>query len=439
MSEMLVEIKALGAKMNEAMHAVHAAQLSNDEIKKSLGGYATTDTVQTAIKAATDASAAAQEIKARLDAVDKTAEWMEKALSRMGSGGDEVESKEFALRARDEMIGYLREKKALSPEVAEATTRALVEQSMVGVTKERRESEVKSLLAGSNPDGGYFIRPERSIKMVQRIFESSPMRQIADIQTTASDSMEFIIDDDEAASGGWVGEVDARPKTDTPKIGKITIPVHEQYANPRATQKMLDDAGFDIESWLSGKVTRKMSRVENTSFVVGNGSQKPKGFIAYGAWSTPGVYQRGALERINSGSAGAFTGDGIKLLQNSLIEEYQANAVFAIKRESWGNIITLKDLDGRYLLDPGSMKNGDTLSLLGKRVMFMHDMPGTAVDADALAYGDFGVGYTIVDRVGFRVIRDQYTDKPYILFYTTKRTGGDVTNYESIKIQRLSA
>jgi HK97 family phage major capsid protein len=145
------------------------------------------------------------------------------------------------------------------------------------------------------------------------------------------------------------------------------------------------------------------------------------------------------LERIASGANGAFTADGIKALQNSLLEEYQANATFVTKRASWEQIITLKDGNGAYLLDPRSMKVGDTLTLLGKGVRFMNDIPDVANGALAMSYGDFGMGYTIVDRLGFRVIRDQYTAKPYILFYTTKRTGGDVTNYEAIKNMILSA
>ena len=207
---------------------------------------------------------------------------------------------------------------------------------------------------------------------------------------------------------------------------------------PRATQKMLDDAGFDIESWLSRKVTDKMTRFENTAFVVGDGSQKPRGFLSLPAWATNGIYERNAIEQIASGAAGEFTGDGVKALQNAVIENYQANAVFGIQRASWEGIITLKDGIGAYLLDPRSIKVGDDLTLLGKRVIFMNDMPSVANDALAMVYGDFSMGYTVVDRIGFRVIRDEFTNKPFILFYTTKRTGGDVTNYESYKIQKLA-
>ena len=442
MSGLNDDVKQLNEKLDTVLKATNDAQTKADEVGEQ---YAqTNDVVQRASEAAAKAAEEVQEIKQKIEAVEQTAKYVEKAISRMNGVGD-AEDKEMEAKAHDQMIAYLRKKTPMDEDVIQATTQAIVNKSLFGVPQAMRDNEVKTLIAGSNPDGGYWIRPERSATMIQRIFETSPIRTICDVQTTNSDAMEFIIDDDEAATGGWVGEVQARPDTGTPKIGKLTIPIHEQYAQPKATQKMLDDAGFDIEAWLSGKVTRRMSRVENTAFVVGDGSQKPRGFLSLPSWtvnSTPGVqgtYERGRLETINSGSSGAFVADTIKFLQTSLIEDYQANAVWGIKRAAWQNVITLKDGVGQYLLDPRSMKVGDTLTLLGKRVIFMNDMPDVAADALAMVYGDFSVGYTVVDRIGFRVIRDNLTDKPNVKFYTTKRTGGDVTNYESIKRYQLSA
>ena len=442
MPDILEQLGEIGKKLDSTLEASTVAQKTADQL--STKAAETDATVQKAVEEAAKAAQEAAELKQKLEAVEKTAEHIEKAMSRMSPAGDS-EAKELEAKAKDQMIAYLRKKTPMDEEIVEATTKAIVDKSYFGVPASQRESEVKTLIAGSNPDGGYWIRPERSAMMIQRIFESSPVRMVADVQTTSSDAMEFIIDDDEAATGGWVGEVDSRQDTGTPKIGKLTIPVHEQFSQPKATQKMLDDAGFDIEAWLAGKVVRRMTRVENTAFVTGDGSEKPRGFLALPAWttnSTPGTqgtYQRGALERINSGSAGAFVADTIKLLQNSLIEDYQPNAVFGVKRAAWQQILTLKDGQGQYLLDPRSMKVGDTLTLLGKRVMFMNDLQDVANDSLSLVYGDFSVGYTIVDRMGFRVIRDNVTDKPNVKFYTTKRTGGDVTNYEALKIYSLTA
>lgn len=435
------EIKQIGEKMDKVLESATAAQTMAEEAKTLSGEVDTV--VKDAISKAAEASAKAaeeiQELKLKAEAVEKTAEHLEKMYARMGGAGSDTEAKEFSEKAGDQMARYLRKGTALDTDVVEGVVNLQMKDALFGVDEYVRDNEIKTLIAGNNPQGGYFIRPERSATMIQRIFETSPVRSIASLETTTSDTMEFLIDDEEAATGGWVGETQSRGQTATPDIGMLTIPVHEQFAQPKATQKMLDDAGFDIESWLSRKVTNKMTRFENTAFVVGDGSQKPRGFLSLPAWASNGVYERKAIEQINSGEAGAFTADGVKQLQNSVIEAYQARAVFGIKRASWEQIITLKDGQGAYLLDPRSLKMGDDLTLLGKPVIFMDDMPGIGVNALAMVYGDFSVGYTIVDRIGFRVIRDELTEKPFILFYTTKRTGGDVTNYESLKIQKLAA
>lgn len=433
----LDEVKKLESSMQTAIQTATEAQESATKALEIGGDVEKMDAtlkeiVETSAKAANDA----QDAKQNIDKLEKTLEFIEKSVSRMGST-DSVENKELEERASEEMACYLRTKAPMSPETVEMIVNGLAEKAFFGLGDDKRNAEIKTLIAGNNPDGGYFIRPERSATMIKRIFETSAMRSISNIETTSSDSMEFVIDDDEATSGGWVGETSSRGETNTAQVGMLTIPAHEQFAQPKATQKMLDDAGFDIESWHNRKVTDKMIRTENTAFVVGNGSQKPRGFLDYPAWAVAGTYERFALEQVSSGAAASFTGDGVKDLQNSLIEAYQGSATFVTKRASWQEIITLKDGAGAYLLDPRSLKLGDTMILLGKPVLFFDDIPAVAANALALAYGDFGLGYTIVDRIGFRVIRDNVTDKPFILFYTTKRTGGAVTNYESIKVQKL--
>ncbi len=438
--ELAEEIKTMRESLTETLKAAQVAQASNDELSKKYDGKleATDTTVKKAAEESAKALEVAQALKLKIDSVEKTAKYIETVISRMPGAGD-GEQNEMEKKAGEQTAQYLRTKRPMDADVVESVVRALTNKSFYGVDDSRREVEIKTLIAGNNPEGGYFIRPERSAKMIKRIFETSPMRSLADIQSTSSDVLEILIDDEEAASGGWVGEVDPRAETGTPGIGKLTIPIHEQFAQPKATQKMLDDAGFDIESWLAGKVTRKMTRVENTSFILGDGSQKPKGILTLAPWNTPGEYQRDAIEQINSGVSGEFTADGLKKIQNSLIEEYQGSAIWGLRRASFESIITLKDGTGAYLLDPRSMKVGDTMILLGKTVIFMNDMPDIAADSLSMVYGDFGVGYTIVDRIGFRVIRDNITNKGNVLFYTTKRTGAAPTSYESYKIQKLAA
>jgi HK97 family phage major capsid protein len=299
--------------------------------------------------------------------------------------------------------------------------------------------ETKTLVTGVNPDGGYFVNPDyRTDMSITQDFETSPMRAISNIITTGTNSIEVPVDDNTGISGGWVGEITARPQTDTPQVGLKSILVHEQYANPAISQKMLDDAFFNIEAWLSDKTNDILTRTENTAFVVGDGSAKPRGFLGYANWATAGAYERGAIEQIASGVAGEVAANGLRKLQGSLKEFYQAGASFLCQRDTFTDISLLKDGNGRYLLNERMLPDGVDIRLLGKPLRFADDMAAVATDSLSVAYGNFNIGYTIVDRMGLRVLRDPYSSKPLIQFYTTKRVGGDVTNYEAIKIQKLA-
>lgn len=437
MSDKVLELLGqIETKQGEIQEAVTAAQTANTKLEE--GQTEMKEQLATAASAAETKIQEEQELKAKVDAIGKTADYLETTIARMGAAAG-VETSEMESKAHDEMCRYLRHGTEMSEEVKEAVVLAMTEKAYHGMSEEEKATEVKTLVAGSNPDGGYWIRPERQAKIVSRIFESSAVRQYASTVTTATNAIEFIIDDEEADSGGWVGEVQKRDETATPQIGKLTIPAHEQYSQPLATQTMLDDAGFDVESWLSAKVSSKMSRVENTAFVVGNGSQKPKGFMSYDPWAVAGEYQRDAIEQFSSGLAADVTSDAFKEIQNGLIEDYQGNARWFMKRASFLNVITLKDTTGRYIFESRFIDNRDQMRLLGKEVVFMNDMPAIAADALAYAYGNLAEAYTVVDRIGFRVLRDPYTKKPFIKFYTTKRTGGAVTNFEALKIMKIEA
>lgn len=337
-----------------------------------------------------------------------------------------------------EMATYLRKGVAPSDEATMGNVKNYLAKNTYGANENEIDMLSKDILSGSNTDGGFLVTADRSSTMQERIFETSPLRAHANIVTTVSDMYEIILDDDEAAAG-WVGEIQSRPTTDTPQIGLLKIPVHELYAKPKATQKNLDDSGIDVEGWLAGKVSRVIGRKENTSFVVGDGSQKPKGFLSYSDWTAAGVYQRDAVEQISSGSAGSFDGDDVIGLKNQLIEDYQANAAFGMNRSTFTTVATLKDSSGRYLLNQQVLAEGSDKVLLGNEVVFMNDIPVIATDALALVVADFREFYTIVDRFGIRVLRDPYSAKPYVEFYTTKRVGGAVSNFEAGKILKLSA
>ena len=290
-----------------------------------------------------------------------------------------------------------------------------------------------------NPQGGFLVLPTYATIEKNRFFETTPMRQLASVQTIGTDSLIIPLDDDEF-DAGWVGERESRDLTDEADIAELEFKVHEMYAKPQATQKLLDDASVDIESWVSNHLFDKFNRLEATAFTTGNGSKKPMGILSYSAWASAGTYQRNAIEQINMGSASTVTADGLQDVQNGLFEPYQPNATWLMRRATFGTVAKLKDGEGNYLFNRNLDKGvGTAFDLLGSPVRFGADMPAIAANALAIAYGDFRRGYQIVDRIGMRMLRDPYTNKPYIQFYTTKRVGGGVKNFEAIKIGKVAA
>jgi len=297
--------------------------------------------------------------------------------------------------------------------------------------------EVKALSVGSDPDGGYLVTPDTSGRMVKRIFETSPMRQYASVQLISTDALEGTSDYDEAGAG-WVGETQARGETSTPQIQVWRIPVHELYAKPRATQKLLDDAAVDVEAWLAAKVADKFARMENAAFVSGDGAGKPRGFLSY----PNGTTLPGQIQQIPTGVSGGFaaTPDGADVLIStitSMKEAYRGGAVWAMNRGTQGAVRLLQDNDGKYLWQP-SIVAGQPSTLLGYGVAGFEDMPAIAANSLSIAFANFSEGYQIVDRMGVRVLRDPFSAKPYVEFYTTKRVGGDVLNFEAIKLVRFN-
>lgn len=432
-----MDMKEFGDKLETMHKGITAAQEKADQL-----GTEVSESKELSEKAAKDVCDAIESIN-EMKLGDKMTEMktrmedMETAIAT-SSPAEKKQDTEY----QHAMAAYLRKggiKAPVPQDLHEATLTRFMQKSLYGADEDEVRSQVKDLVAGSGPDGGYHIIAERSNRMIERIFESSPIRGLANLVTTTSDVFEMLLDDDEVDCE-WVGEVSTRGDTDTPKVGMIKIPAHEIFAQPKATQKMLDDAGFDIEGWLNRKVSTRIGRKENTAFVVGDGAEKPKGFLSYANWTTPGVYQRNAVEQIASTASGDFDGDDLVGLQNSLIEDYQTRASWAMKRATFTTVMTLKEgITGAYLLNREILKQGTDKVLLGNPVTFMNDMPGVAADSLAVAIADWNEFYTIVDRFDIRVLRDPFTAKPYIKFYTTKRTGGAVTNFEAAKILKLGA
>ena len=297
--------------------------------------------------------------------------------------------------------------------------------------------EIKAMSTDVNPDGGYLVRPELSNTIITRIFETSPLRAVANVERTGSKAIDSLIDDQEAAAR-WAGEGASGGATDTPELGQKVLTAHKIEADPRITTEMLEDSYLNIEAWLSGKVADKFARTQNTAFLVGTGVGQPRGFLTYPAQATSGTYERGAINQVNMGSAAALNADGLIALQNSLKEAYQPAAVFGMKRATFGQALKLKG-DSNYFFSPVLLRDGQaTMQLLGKSVVFMDDMPAVGANALAVVYADFGTAYTILDRVGVQILRDPFENKGFITYYTTQRVGGDVTSFDAISIGKVA-
>lgn len=296
--------------------------------------------------------------------------------------------------------------------------------------------EVKAMGAYSAADGGVTVPKVMSSKIIQRIFETSPVRAVASVEAVSSDSIDFYIDDNEAATG-WVSETGTRSETNNPQLGKKTIAVHEQYAKPKATQRIIDDSIFNIESWLANKVADKMARTENTAFINGTGAGQPRGLLTYTAGS--GTYNREQIEQVNMGAAAALTGNGLIDVQNSLKEEYQGQASWMMKRSTYGALLQLMYTDNKFDALTPSGVNGTPYLLLGRPIALADDVPAVAANALSVIYGNFSVAYQIVDRQGINLLRDPYSEKPFVQFYFTKRVGADVLNTEAVKIGKVAA
>lgn len=293
--------------------------------------------------------------------------------------------------------------------------------------------EKKALSVGTDADGGYLVTPEMSSTLIRTIFETSPMRQLANVTTISSSSLEIIEDTDEAVVG-WVAETDARSETATPQVNKKTITAHELYALPKATQKLLDDSSIDVEQWLAEKLADVFSRTENTAFVSGDGSGQPMGILSYDAGTA-----WGEIEQINSGTSAVVTADSVINLYYALKESYAIRSTFLMSRATVQQVRLLKETTtDQYLWQPG-LAAGSPDTLLGVPVMQAADMPAPTADSLSIALADFKQAYQIVDRTGIRILRDPFTEKPFVKFYTTKRVGGDVTNFEAIKLLKLAA
>jgi HK97 family phage major capsid protein len=301
-----------------------------------------------------------------------------------------------------------------------------------------RDLDQKALSAGVSGDGGYLVPPQVDEEIGRRLRVISPIRSLATVRQVSGSVLKKPF----AASGfasGWVAETAARTQTGTPELSELAFPTMELYAMPAATQALLDDAAVDIEAWIAAEVDIAFAEQEGEAFVSGDGVLKPKGFLAYDQVDDA-AWEWGKIGTVATGAAGAFAASGASDVLINVVYALKAghrqNGSFVMSRRTQGAVRKLKDADGNYLWAPPA-RAGDPASLMGFPVAESDDMPDIAANATAIAFGDFRAGYLVVDRVGVRVLRDPYSAKPYVLFYTTKRVGGGVQDFEAIKLVKF--
>ncbi|WGH78355.1 phage major capsid protein [Jannaschia ovalis] len=299
--------------------------------------------------------------------------------------------------------------------------------------------EGKAMSTAVSAEGGYLVDPQTAETVKAVLTGAASIRAIASVVNVEATSFDVLVDRTEMGAG-WATETGAATETDTPIFDRISIPLHELSAMPKASQRLLDDAAFDIEGWLAGRIADKFATAEAAAFIGGDGLDKPKGFLSYGHVAEVD-WVWGQLGYVASGSEGDFTPntatDVIVDLVYALGAKYRANASFVMNSKTAGAVRKMKDADGRFLWTD-SLAAGQPAQLMGYPVLIAEDMPDIGVGQTAIAFGDFAAGYTVAERPDLRVLRDPFSAKPHVLFYATKRVGGDVTDFAAIKLLKFS-
>lgn len=441
----LSEIKSLLDKQGEAFEAFKST--IDEEMKSKLGkdDPLVTEKLEKIEKSLDQAVEGKAAIDAAIEAERKEREDLEARLNRNGIQADsekdakaQLELKEFNVVLEGLASERKRKFEPLDREGFDQY-KAAQDHFLRHGKEDLSPEEVKTMSVGSDADGGYFVTPDTTGRTVRKIFETSPIRQVASVQTISTDKLEGMEDRGEAGAG-YAGETSQGSDTTTPQIGEWSIPVWWIDTEPKVTQQFLDDPAIDVEAWLSNKVADKFARFTNAEFVAG-AVGKIRGITSYttAADSGSGVTW-GSIGHIATGTAGAFPSsnpaDKLYDVLGALKDGYLTNARWMTRRSVVTLIRKFKDGMGNYLWQP-SFVAGQPETIMGYPVLRAEDMPAVATNSLSLAFGDFGAAYQIVDRQGMRVLRDPFTSKPYVKFYTTMRTGGGVIDFEAIKFLKF--
>lgn len=382
---------------------------NDDLLKAKADGKAIAD-VEAKLAKINDDIAKFSELKAALDAI-------EKKLNRPGAAGETDPTKAEHKAAFGK---FLRK----------------------GIDDGLGELQQKAYNITTDADGGYAVPEELDRDILELMRDISPMREVCNVITVGSSDYKKLANKG-GTTGGWVDEDDARAATNSSQLAILTPFMGEVYAYPQATQQMLDDVFFNAEQFIEGECAATFAEMEGAAFTTGDGTKKPKGFLAYTTAATAdGARAFGTLQHIVSGAAAdwAASNPQDKLLDvvYALKKGYRNNARWMTSKAMLADVRKLKDVDGNYIWRPG-LEAGQPDTLLGYGIAENEDMPAKAANALSIAFGDFKRGYTIVDRIGTRILRDPYTNKPFVGFYVTKRVGGFLADSNAIKLFKFSA
>jgi HK97 family phage major capsid protein len=299
--------------------------------------------------------------------------------------------------------------------------------SMDSFMRHSIQSEEKKSFSSDDADtGAMLITPEKYHQIINAIASYSPIRRLASVDTISSNALDVVISN-ALFDSGWVGESEGRADTKNPHLIQKRIHVHELYAQPKTTQRLLDDTFINIESWLTARIVESFAAAENASFVLGDGRSKPTGILNY---------RDDIIERIEARNVDKVLVDDLLNLINSMREEYISNATMIMNRRTISEIQKIRDDNGRFIWQP-SMSDKLPATIFGIPVVCVNDIPTIHPKTDTIVIADFKSGYKIVDRKDISIMKDPYTDKPFVKFYATKRVGGDVVNPNAIKILRM--
>jgi len=300
--------------------------------------------------------------------------------------------------------------------------------------------EEKGMSTQVSAEGGYLVDPQTSATVQSVLLGAASLRSVANVVNVEASAFDVLVDHNDTGAG-WSDETANAGETGAPQLERISIPLHELSAMPKASQRLLDDSAFDVEGWLANRIADKFARAESVSFIAGDGVGKPRGIMSYATIAND-VWAWGSLGYVATGTDGDFSiadpADAIVDLVYSLGAQYRANATFVMNSKTAGAVRKMKDADGRFLWSD-TLAAGEPARLMGYPVLICEDMPDIASGTTAIAFGDFANGYTIAERPDMRILRDPFSAKPNVQFFATKRVGGDVSDFAAIKLLKFAA